>query len=142
LLDLPPRSRNETLANTLLLLRICEKRGSGVDYAIESIEEFGLPAVEFSMSESHTKVTMFPKKNLSEMTKEEKIMACYQHACLLYEDRKPINNQSIRERFGIDRKKSSVASRIIADTLEKGLIKMPGEDANSRKYATYIPYYG
>ena len=113
-----------------------------MDYAIESIEEFGLPAVEFSMGESYTKITIFPKKNLSEMTKEEKIMVCYQHACLLYEDRKPINNQSVRERFGIERKKSSIASRIIADTLEKGLIKMPEEDTNSRKYATYIPYYG
>lgn len=54
----------------------------------------------------------------SEMTKQEKIEACYQHACLVYEDNRAINNQSVRERFGIDKNQSSVASRIIADTLE------------------------
>ena len=60
----------------------------------------------------------------------------------MYEDNNAINNQSVRERFGIERKKSSVASRIITDTLERGLIKIPDEDSNSRKYATYIPFYG
>jgi len=142
LIDLPPHSRNEILANTMLLLRFCERRGSGVDYAIEAIEKQGLPAVKFTRSEQHTRIFLFPSKRLSEMTKEEKVLACYQHACLMYEDNNPINNQSVRERFGIEKNKSSIASRIIADTLESGLIKMPDEDSNSRKYAIYIPYYG
>ena len=38
--------------------------------------------------------------------------------------------------------KSSVASRIIADTVEAGLIKLADADITSKKYATYIPYYG
>ena len=33
------------------------------------------------------------------------------------------------------------ASRIIADTVDAGLIKMTDADM-SKKYATYIPYYG
>jgi predicted HTH transcriptional regulator len=142
LIDLPPRSRNEILANTMLLLGFCEKRGSGIDYAIEAIEKYGLPPVEFTRSDQHTKVSMFPLKTLSEMSKEEKIMACYQHACLLYEDRKAINNQSVRERFGIDKNNSAVASRIIADTVESGLITLSNENSVSKKFATYIPYYG
>lgn len=75
------------------------------------------------------------------MTKQEKIEACYQHACLVYEDNKAINNQSVRERFGINNKQSAVASRIIADTLETGKIKLSDESITSKKYATYIPYY-
>jgi len=142
LIDLPPHSRNEILANTMLLLRFCERRGSGIDYAIEAIEKHGLPAVKFTRSEQHTRIFLFPPKRLSEMTKDEKNLACYQHACLMYEDNKAINNQSVRERFGIERNKSSVASRIIADTLDSGLIKMSDEENNSRKYAMYIPYYG
>lgn len=57
------------------------------------------------------------------MTKPEKTAACYQHACLMYEDGKAINNQSVRERFEIGKDDSSVASRIIADTVEAGFIK-------------------
>jgi predicted HTH transcriptional regulator len=141
LLDMPPRSRNEILAQTMLLLGICERRGSGIDRAIEAIEERKLPAVKFEKSESHTKVILFPPKELKAMTKTEKIMACYQHACLLYEDRKELNNQSTRERFGINKNDSSVASRIIADTFDAKLIKLSDPEITSRKYATYIPYY-
>ena len=142
LIDLPPISRNEDLADTMLLLRLCEKRGSGVDKAIEAMEKQQLPAVKFSHGENHTRVIMYPKKELSAMTKEEKIMTCYQHTCLLFEENKALNNQSLRERLGIDRNSSFIASRIIADTLEKGFIKISDESIGSRKYATYIPHYG
>lgn len=57
------------------------------------------------------------------------------------EDGQSINNQSVRERFGLDKNKSAVASRILADTLESGYIKIADADITSRKYATYIPYY-
>ena len=141
LLDMPPRSRNEIIAQSMLLLGICERRGSGIDRAIAAIEERRLPAVKFEKSETHTKVILFPPKELKEMTKTEKIRACYQHACLLFEDRKDMNNQSLRERFGIDKNNSSVASRIISDTFEAGLIKLSDPEIISKKYATYVPYY-
>lgn len=66
------------------------------------------------------------------MTKREKIDACYQHACLMYEDNQSINNQSVRERFKLEKNKSSIASRIIADTLEAGLIKIADESITSK----------
>lgn len=142
LIDLPPYSRNETLAQSLYLLGICERRGSGIDRAVEAIEKMFLPAAKFSKGENFTRVILFPKKDVKDMTKSEKIDACYQHACLMYEDNKAINNQSVRERFNLDKNKSSVASRIIADTVEAGLIKLADADITSKKYATYIPYYG
>lgn len=142
LIDLPPNSRNETLAQTLFLLGICERRGSGIDRAVEAIEKMYLPAVKITKGEQFTRVTMFPRKGINEMTKKEKIDACYQHACLMYEDNLAINNQSIRERFKLDKNKASVASRIIADTLETGLIKLADTATTSKKFATYIPYYG
>jgi predicted HTH transcriptional regulator len=125
----------------MLLLGICERRGSGIDRAIEAIELQKLPPVKFEKSESHTRVLLFPSKTLKEMSKTEKIRACYQHTCLLYEDRKELNNQSLRERFGLDKNNSAVASRIIADTFEAGLIKFADPEITSRKYATYLPYY-
>lgn len=141
LLDLPPQSRNEHLAQAMFLLGICERRGSGIDRAVEAIEKMLLPAAKITKGENHTRVFLFVKKELSEMTKQEKIEACYQHACLVYEDNKAINNQSVRERFGINKNQSSIASRIIADTLEAKKIKISDESIISKKYATYIPYY-
>ena len=141
LLDLPPQSRNEHLAQAMFLLGICERRGSGIDRAVEAIESMLLPAAKITKGENHTRVFLFMPKDLSEMTKQEKIEACYQHACLVYEDNRAINNQSVRDRFGIDKNHSHVASRIIADTLEAKKIKLSDESITSKKYATYIPYY-
>ena len=138
--DVITRKSASKLANTMLLLRFCEKRGSGIDYAIEAVEKQGLPPVEFTRSEQHTGICLFPSKHFSEMSKEEKVMACYQHACLLYESRKIINNTTVRERFGIDKNNAAVASRIIADAVEAGFIKIKNNE--SKKFASYIPYYG
>lgn len=142
LIDLPPQSRNEQLAQMMFTLGICERRGSGIDRAIAAIEEMFLPPVKFTKSEQHTRVFMYPQKSLKDMTKQEKISACYQHACLMYEDGEKINNQSVRDRFELSKNDSSIASRIIADTMEAGLIKPADSETVSKKYMTYIPYYG
>lgn len=141
LIDLPPNSRNEKLAEQMYLLGFCERRGSGIDRAISAIEELHLPAPKISKEETCTRVTMFPHKKLVDMTKDEKIEACYQHACLLNEDGLTINNQSVRERFNLNKNQSSIASRIIADTQEAGLIKVSNTDISSKKYMAYTPYY-
>lgn len=142
LIDLPPQSRNEQLAQMMFTLGICERRGSGIDRAIAAIEKMYLPPVKFTKSEQHTRVFLYPQKSLKEMTKQEKISACYQHACLVYEDGRSINNQSVRERFELTKNDSSIASRIISDTVDAGLIKPADIETASKKYMTYIPFYG
>ena len=141
LIDLPPQSRNEEIAQMMFTLGICERRGSGVDRAIAATEEMFLPPVKFTRSEQHTRVFMYPQKSLKEMSKQEKIQACYQHACLKYEDNEKINNQSLRERFELSKNEVSVVSRIISDTVDAGLIKAADIETASRKYMTYIPFY-
>lgn len=140
-IDLPPRSRNEDLAQSLLLFKICERRGSGVDRAISALEGQKLPAPKITKGESFTRVYLFGPKSLSDMTKEEKIRACYQHASLLYESGLNLNNQSVRDRFGISKNNSAIASRIIADTVEAGFIKIVDPISGSRKFVAYIPFY-
>ena len=76
------------------------------------------------------------------MKKDEKVLACYQHACLKFEDGESINNQSVRDRFELSKNDSSIASRIISDTVEAGYIKPSDVETASKKYMTYIPYYG
>ena len=142
LIDLPPQSRNEQLAQMMFTLGVCERRGSGIDRAIAAVEEMFLPPVKFTKGEQHTRVFLYPQKRLKDMTKQEKISACYQHACLVYENGDRINNKSVRERFELSKNDSSVASRIISDSLESGLIKPADIETASKKYMTYIPYYG
>jgi predicted HTH transcriptional regulator len=141
LIDLPPRSRNEDLAQSLLLLRICERRGSGVDRAIAALEEALLPPPKFTKGENFTRVFIYAPQKLSAMSKADKIRACYQHCCLLNERNEVMTNQSVRERFEIEKQNYSTASRIISDTLEVGLIKVANPENESRKWASYIPNY-
>ncbi len=140
-IDLPPRSRNEDLAQSLLLLNICERRGSGVDRAIEAVEAAFLPPPKFTKGEFFTRVFIYGAQKLSAMSKQDKIRACYQHCCLLHENNKEMTNQSVRERFEIDKNNYPIASRIINDTLGAGLIKVADPENVSRKLASYIPYY-
>jgi predicted HTH transcriptional regulator len=140
-IDFPPQSRNEDMAQSLLLFNICERRGSGVDRAIEALETALMPPPEFTKGDFFTRVFIYGAQKLSAMSKQDKIRACYQHCCLLYENKKEMTNQSVRERFEIDKKNFSIASRIINDTLDAGLIKLADPESVSRKFASYIPHY-
>jgi len=140
-IDFPPHSRNEEMAQSLLLLNICERRGSGVDRAIEALEEALMPPPKFTKGDFFTRVFIYGAQKLSAMSKQDKIRACYQHCCILHENNKEMTNQSVRERFEIDKKNYSIASRIIGDTVAAGLIKVAIPENESRKLASYIPYY-
>ena len=141
LIDLPPHSRNEQMAQLMLQLGLCERRGSGVDRAVEALEKMNLPAYKAESGDDFTRITLFPQKPMSDMTKEERIEACYQHCCLTYADNMTMNNQSLRERFGLNKNQGTIASHIISDTVSKGLIKSANPDSESRKYVSYIPFY-
>ena len=142
LIDLPPHSRNEEMAQLMLQLDLCERRGSGYDRAVEAIEAMLLPAYKVQSGDDYTRVFLYPKKDVRDMTKEERIQACYQHTCLLYEDNVAVTNQTMRDRFGLDSKGTKMISHIISDTIERGLIRPENPERNSKRYATYIPFYG
>lgn len=59
----------------------------------------------------------------------------------MFEDNVAINNQSICDRFGLNKNQSSIASRILADAVEEKLIKPADEESVSMKFSTYVPYY-
>lgn len=80
-------------------------------------------------------------KALRKMDKQDKIRACYLHACLKYVSGEHMTNQSLRERFGIEEHNYSMASRIIADAINVNMIKDYDTDNKSKKYAKYVPYW-
>jgi ATP-dependent DNA helicase RecG len=140
-IDTAPKSRNESLASLMRRLNICEERGSGIDRAIEAIESHQLPAPKFLKGEDYTRVIMYSLIPLSDMGKDDRVRACYQHTCLHYVSNQPVNNKSIRKRFNIAKNNVSYASKILNETIESGLIKSSDPENASKKFVTYIPYW-
>lgn len=140
-IDLPPISRNEALAALMRRLNVCEERGTGIDKVVFFSEVFQLPAPDFRVSAAHTKAVLFAPRKLSEMSKDDRIRACYQHASLQYVSNRQMTNASLRERFKIEEKNYATASRIIADTIEAQLIKPFDPTNKSNKHAKYVPYW-
>jgi len=141
-IDTPPLSRNERIAILMHNFELCELRGSGVDRAIEAIEKAILPAPKFIKGDFYTRVVIYPKKTFAQMNKEDRIRACYQHCCLKYMDNQKMTNQSFRERMGIEEKNYPMASKIIKEVINVGLIKEFSPENQSNKFKSYIPYWG
>jgi ATP-dependent DNA helicase RecG len=134
-------SRNEKLADIMRRMGFCEEKGSGLDKVIFLNELYQLPPINVIVSEKRTRVSMYSYKKLNDLDKKEKVRACYQHACLKYVSNEKMTNQSLRVRFKIEDKNYSIASRIIRDAIEEGLIKEDDPTNKSRKYASYIPFW-
>lgn len=140
-IDEPPRSRNEILASVMRRLNICEERGSGIDKVIFYVEAFQLPAPDFTVTKNHTKAVLFASKKLNQMDKNDKIRACYHHACLRYVSNEVMTNTSLRKRFNIEQRNYAIASRIINDSIEADLIKKYDPESTSKKDAKYVPFW-
>ena len=138
--DTPPKSRNETLASLMRRFRICEERGSGIDKVVFQVELFQLPAPLFEVPDGFTRAILFAHKGLKCMDKAERVRACYLHACLRYVMRLPMTNTSLRERFGIDDKNAAIASRILSEAVETGMIVIQDTTVGTRS-RRYLPFW-
>jgi ATP-dependent DNA helicase RecG len=139
-LNSPPRSRNEALASFMRRVGVCEERGSGVDKVVSLAEAYQLPAPVFESPEENTRAVLFSNRPMSEMSKEDRIHACYLHACLKHAMREDMTNTTLRERFGIEKKNSADASRIIRYTVEVGKIR-PYDESAGNKFMRYLPFW-
>jgi predicted HTH transcriptional regulator len=134
-------SRNEKLADLMRRMGFCEEKGSGLDKVIFYNELYQLPPINVITDENRTRVTIFSYKKLNDLDKREKIRACYQHSCLKWVSNEKMTNQSLRTRFSIDDKNAAIASRIIKDTFEAGMIKEDDPNNKSRKHRSYVPFW-
>ena len=128
------------LASLMRRFRICEERGSGIDKVVAETERYHLPAPLFETPPDFTRVVLFARKALADMDKTERARACYLHACLKYVQRDSMTNTSVRERFGIDEKNRAMASRLIREGVEAGLVAVRLPEAPP-KYREYIPFW-
>lgn len=140
LLDCPPQSRNEKLANLMRKVGICEERGSGIDKVALATEEARLPAPDIRAVENSTLAVLLGPRTLSQMRPAERNLVTYMHAALRWVSQEPIANSTVRERFGIADRNASTASRLIGDAIDEELIKPIDPDASKRNMA-YVPFW-
>ena len=137
------RSCNERVADLMRRLGICEVKGSGVDKVVHAAEVFQLPAPDFRVGAGRTTAILFAHQDFADMSKADRVRACYQHCCLMYVSNRRMSNQSLRERFGLPdtKAKAVIASQVIGATKEAGLIKVDASETASTRYARYLPYW-
>lgn len=137
------RSCNERVADLMRRLGICEEKGSGVDKVVHAAEVFQLPAPDFRVGAGRTTAILFAHQDFADMSKADRIRACYQHCCLMYVSNRRMSNQSLRERFGLPdtKAKAVIASQVIGATKEAGMIKVDASETASTRYARYLPYW-
>ncbi len=140
MIDAPPQSRNEDMAAIMRRFGICEERGSGIDKAMLAIERAQLPAALFETPPGATRVVLFAQRSLRDMLKRDRIRAVYQHACLRYVMGERTTNATLRERFDIPSRNAAIASRLLGDALEAGVIVVEDQRAGLRSRA-YLPFW-
>nr|WP_309690222.1 ATP-binding protein [Armatimonas sp.] len=140
-LDITPRSRNEALASLMRRMNICEERGTGIDKTIHQIEVFQLPAPNFATTDHSTVVTLYSHQSFTQMGRQDRVRACYQHAGLRWVFNQQMTNASLRERFGLPEESYTQVSRILKEAREANLIKPYDPDNTSSKFARYVPYW-
>lgn len=140
IIDNPPKSRNEKLAALMRRMGICEELGTGWDRMVISCELERLPAPKIELYEESTKVTLFSEMPFSNLSQEDKLWACYLHACILYVQQEQMTNSSLRGRFGLQPSSAGSVSRLIKEAVSRRLIK-PFDPDTSNKYMKYVPVW-
>jgi len=141
IVDTTPVTRNENIAGFMHKCGICEERGSGYDKIIISTSTNNMPAPRIeNQSDQFTKVTLLTKIPFDLLSKDDKIRTCYMQACLAYISRSAITNADIRTIFGLAISEKAKTSRLIKETVKKGLIK-PIDIETAPRYMKYIPYW-
>jgi predicted HTH transcriptional regulator len=99
LIGTQPESRNELMARAFRRYKICEERGSGLLKAGLEVELYGLPPIKFEAGSAHFKVTIYAPRTFAQMSPQERLNACYQHAVLRHFSDSTMTNTSLRERL-------------------------------------------
>lgn len=128
MIDLPPRSRNESLASLMRRMGMCEEQGSGLDKVFREVEIFQLPAPLLRPSDVAMQVVLYGPRTFAEMSGEERVRACYFHAVLQFLAGERMRNNTLCARFGIEPRNAAQASKVIAKALSEGWIKVADED--------------
>jgi len=140
IIDNPPKSRNEKMATLMRRLGMCEELGLGWDRIAITCEMLQLPAPIIYLYEESFRVTIFAEMPFSNISFEDKLWACYLHACIKQVQGEQLTNRSLRERFGLEETSSGSISRLIKEAVNKKMIK-PLDPNTAPRHMKYIPIW-
>jgi ATP-dependent DNA helicase RecG len=133
-------SRNEKMAAAMRELGICEERGGGIDKAIIEIEEMSLPAPDFVTSANSMRVVLFGPKKFGQLSKADKMWACFCHCVVRWLRHDFMNNTSLRQRFSLAKDEYQAVSAVISDAKKAKRI-IPADADQGKRNARYVPYW-
>ncbi|MBB3743117.1 putative HTH transcriptional regulator [Rhizobium sp. BK591] len=119
---------------------LCEERGRGLDKSLIEIEAQHLPAPDFISSENSMRVVLFAPKSFAQMSKAEKLRACFFHCVLRWFTHDYMSNATLRERFSLPPEEYQAVSAIIAESIKFDRIA-PADPDQGRRNARYVPYW-
>jgi ATP-dependent DNA helicase RecG len=134
------RSRNQKFAAAMREMGICEERGGGIDKAIIEIEEMNLPAPEFFTSADAMRVVLFGPKKFNELSKSDRVWACFCHCVVRWIRHDYMSNTSLRERFSLEDEQYQAVSSVISDARKAKRI-VAAESDQGKRNARYVPYW-
>ncbi|WP_374206634.1 ATP-binding protein [Rathayibacter sp. VKM Ac-2928] len=135
------RARNPDLAEAMRHAGICEVRGSGVDCALEQIEDLLRPAPRFRAECGATTILLFAASDFSSMTIKDRVWSAFLHCCLRHQSGQRLTNASLRTRFGLPDNKATLVSHTIAAAVERRLILLDPRAGSSKRNAAYVPFF-
>ncbi len=155
--DSSPEYRNEALAWHTRRLGIRAAWDSGLDKVIAAAERLRLPPPLFENTPTSTKATLYaprPTGAASDATSDamsdatsadERLRACYQHACLRQIEGRAMTCASLQERMGFenDAGGASASARILEQASALGLIAIDknGERLGNDKSESWLPFW-
>lgn len=136
------KARNEDLSDLMRKMKFCEKLWSGYDKAIIAIEKKRLPAPKIETKDEEVVVTLYWSERVSNLSKEDRVRACFQHCAIKYVTKEDyMSNSSFRERMWLTEAQHSTWSKIIKDTIESWLIKELDPENKANRYTKYVPFW-
>lgn len=139
IIDMVPAAENPKMALFLRRINIGDTSGSGVDKICLSLEREKAACPCFETSPTDTRLVIFRNKHFADMDQEEKIRAVYYHVVLKHIEREEATNASIRDRFGLGEEAIYVVTRLLSQTVAKGLIKK--KETSGKRDTAYLPYW-
>lgn len=134
-------ARNPDLADCMRRAGICEIRGSGVDRALNAIEDLTRPAPRFIAGSHSTSIVLRKEHAFDDMNMDERVWAAFLHACVKHAAGACLTNASLRSRFGLPTSKIAVVSQTIAAAVELNILKPDPRAGSSRRHARYLPFF-
>ncbi len=99
-----------------------------------------MPAPLFEIPGDFTRATLFAHKDLKELSRSDRIRACYLHACLCYVTHRKMTSTTLRERFGIADQNAAEVSRLLKEAVDDGKIVI-SDSSSGRRHRAYLPFW-